>query len=51
MSKKLLRIRNVKTNLWWSNNLGWADFESATIFQPEEAAAYRLPLDSKWNKQ
>jgi hypothetical protein len=34
--------------LYWSNEDGWVDRESATPFTPAEAEVFQLPADSYW---
>jgi hypothetical protein len=34
--------------LWWSNEDGWTDIQSATFFAPDEVETMRLPLDGVW---
>lgn len=35
-------------NLYWSNEDGWGDLASATVFARGERDAVRLPLDGSW---
>jgi hypothetical protein len=34
--------------LYWSNDQGWVDLESATFFVEEEVEIVNLPLTGKW---
>lgn len=34
--------------LWWSNDDGWVDARSATVFTDEQHLVLRLPLQGKW---
>lgn len=37
--------------LYWSNDTGWGDFESATVFDADEYVRYvALPLDGAWER-
>jgi len=36
------------SGLWWSNENGWVDQDSATRFTTQERYAYRLPLEGCW---
>lgn len=33
---------------YWSNDIGWCDFESATYFTPREQRFLNLPLEGAW---
>ncbi len=34
--------------MFWSNEFGWTDIESADGFSQEEMESLRLPIDGKW---
>lgn len=34
--------------LFWSNDDGWVDRNSATVFSQDEAASKRLPMAGEW---
>ena len=46
-----MRIRHRHTGLWWSNEDGWVDKLSATIFSAEEVRTLRLPMGGEWEKE
>jgi hypothetical protein len=33
------------TDLYWNNEMGWGDFESATIFKKEELYSIHMPIE------
>ena len=37
--------------LWWSNEDGWVDQDSASRFTTGERYSYRLPLEGCWLKK
>jgi hypothetical protein len=46
--KKYL-IKNKKQSTFWSNSLGWVNFESASHFSEEEKQnIHYLPIDGIW---
>jgi hypothetical protein len=34
--------------LYWSNETGWGDKDTATMFTEEETHIYNLPINGKW---
>lgn len=45
----VFRIRSKKDySLWWSNEAGWVDFDSASVFSKEESTKLNLPTNGKW---
>lgn len=36
------------TGIYWSNELGWCDFDEADRFTKEETKTVNLPLDGEW---
>ena len=42
---------NDKDFLYWSNDLGWVDFASASIFQDDEIPFINLPIGAKGRKK
>jgi hypothetical protein len=42
-------IENVNDrDLYWSNELGWANRASATPFAEHEAMRFSLPIEGRW---
>jgi hypothetical protein len=35
-------------NLYWNNNTGWGDVDSADVFTEEEKNISNLPIDGAW---
>jgi len=42
-------IKNVKTNLFWSNLDGWVS-DGFDLFTLDESEYFGLPIDGKWFK-
>jgi hypothetical protein len=42
------KIYSPHEELWWSNELGWADLDSATMFTEEEHTWMNLPIGGTW---
>ena len=38
------------SGLFWSNNDGWVDFESATVFSLNDRYVLNLPIGGDWIK-
>lgn len=35
-------------NVFWSNDIGWVDLDSADLFSREQQTQLRLPLEGHW---
>jgi hypothetical protein len=45
----MYKIRNVLiSEWWWSNDIGWVDYDSADRFDEEEKDSLWLPFDGEW---
>jgi len=41
-------IENIEEQLYWSNDDGWVDADSATVFTQEERDTLNLPMSGVW---